>query len=108
MLMQICIHSVLLILLVMHINGSTGDFRMWIGEDRNKVRNIVRPNVAEFEKLYQPFMGELVEMNHSGMMRKVGILHVKLDNFSSSSCQYKGSLMPRSMLERGVWFPVLS
>ena len=46
---------------------------MWIGEDRNKVRNIVRPNLAEFEKLYQPYMDGLVEKNHSGTIRKVGI-----------------------------------
>ena len=47
---------------------------MWIGEDRNKVYNIVAPNLPEFEKLYRPYMDSLVDMNCSGTMKKVGII----------------------------------
>jgi len=48
-----------------------GDFRMFIGEDKDKIRNIIRPNVAEFERLYEPHLSSLVEKTADGRMKAV-------------------------------------
>lgn len=60
------LHSALILLsqtfteeeLYMQIAGLsyTGDFRMTFGEDKDKVRKIVRPQIQNFRKLYQPLL----------------------------------------------------
>ncbi|XP_047474281.1 phosphatidate cytidylyltransferase, mitochondrial-like isoform X2 [Penaeus chinensis] len=39
----------------------SGDFRMQVGEDQNKVRNIVRAQTQEFRTLYTPILNDLSE-----------------------------------------------
>lgn len=41
----------------------TGDLRMVVGEDRNKVRNIVKPNMDKFRKLYYPIVSNCISVN---------------------------------------------
>lgn len=44
---------------------------MLVGEDKNKIKNIIQPNMAEFERLYEPYLGSFVERISDGRMRKV-------------------------------------
>lgn len=50
---------------------SPGDFRMVFGEDKRKVHNIVQANIPEFEKLYSPFLPDLVEFLPGDQMIRV-------------------------------------
>jgi translocator assembly and maintenance protein 41 len=51
-----------------------GDFRMFVGEDKKKVTNIVRGSLTEFQDLYSPFLTDLVDyLPDNKMIKKVGI-----------------------------------
>ncbi|NXS06700.1 TAM41 protein, partial [Neodrepanis coruscans] len=59
--------------LYMQIAGLSysGDFRMVIGEDRSKVQNIVKPNIAHFQKLYSSILQDcpqVVYKHHLGRL----------------------------------------
>ncbi|NWV42544.1 TAM41 protein, partial [Grantiella picta] len=59
--------------LYMQIAGLSysGDFRMIIGEDKSKVQNIVKPNVAHFQKLYSNILQDcpqVVYKHHLGRL----------------------------------------
>ncbi len=47
----------------------SGDFRMTVGEDKDKVSNIVRPNIDFFRELYEPV---LVAQDHLHWKREEG------------------------------------
>lgn len=44
----------------------TGDFRMTVGEDRNKIKNIVLPNIDKFKELYKMTIDNTSTMNSGG------------------------------------------
>lgn len=52
----------------------TGDFRMIVGEDRDKISNIVLPNFLYFQKLYHTLINEDKNLNLSN-----GIIEQNLD-----------------------------
>lgn len=41
---------------------------MIIGEDKQKVRNIVIPNLSHFSELYKPYTDTLLEETADGML----------------------------------------
>ena len=73
-----------------------GDFRMTVGEDKNKVANIVRPNIAEFRKLYSPILEKNSEHIHCNKSR--GMFEQCLE---PASQYHHLSLLPK-MLQVGL------
>ena len=70
----------------------TGDFRMTIGEDRNKILNIVRPNIERFRMIYEPI---LIQDKHVNWNKSQGIIE---QSTSFASRFHHLSLLPRMML----------
>ena len=44
---------------------------MYFGEDRNKVNNIVKPNLTDFRDLYTPYLKGLVSVEREVIVKKV-------------------------------------
>jgi mitochondrial translocator assembly and maintenance protein 41 len=73
-----------------------GDFRMLVGEDRNKVSNIVRPNADRFQKLYEKI---LVNDDHVHWNRA----ERKLEQCRSAASNYHHlNLLPKWLMFRLV------
>ena len=49
----------------------TGDFRMLVGEDKEKVANIVKGSLLEFQDMYSPVLPEFVDFLPGNLMMKV-------------------------------------
>ncbi|XP_071296158.1 phosphatidate cytidylyltransferase, mitochondrial isoform X5 [Agelaius tricolor] len=51
----------------------SGDFRMIIGEDRFKVQNIVKPNIAHFQKLYSTILQDCPQVVYKHQLGRLQI-----------------------------------
>ena len=47
---------------------------MIVGEDRNKIRNIVLPNLPHFSELYKPYIDSFLEESADGLLYRVWYL----------------------------------
>ena len=102
---QNAVHTALLLLsdtfteedLFLTITGLsyTGDFRMTVGEDKNKVKNIVKPSIEQFRQIYEPI---LEHEDHLHWNKSQGILEQSL---SATSRQHHLNLLPK-MLQLGL------
>ena len=71
----------------------SGDFRMTVGEDKNKVENIVKPNIERFRAMYEPVWKNFEE--HLHFSKDQGIFEQSL-NYSSKF--HHLNLLPKMVL----------
>ena len=74
----------------------TGDFRMTIGEDKNKILNIVRPNIERFRMIYEPI---LMQDKHVHFNKSQGVIEQSTD-FASRF--HHVNLLPKMVLNNVV------
>jgi translocator assembly and maintenance protein 41 len=104
--LQSAVHAAMLILpetfseeqLYMTITNLSysGDFRMSIGEDQNKIKNIVKPNMENFRKLYESI---LKNEDHVHWNKTNGLFEQPL---SPSSLSHHLNLLPKTLLNNLV------
>jgi len=70
----------------------TGDFRMTVGENRDKVQNIVHPNKQRFHELYE---STLVNEEHLHWNQSSGTMEQSL---SATSTYHHLNLLPKSLM----------
>jgi len=70
----------------------TGDFRMTVGENRDKVHNIVRPNVQRFRSLYESVV---TNEEHLYWNQSSGTMEQSL---SAASTYHHLNLLPKSLM----------
>ncbi|NXA62851.1 TAM41 protein, partial [Mohoua ochrocephala] len=73
--------------LYMQIAGLSysGDFRMIIGEDKSKVQNIVKPNVAHFQKLYSNILQDCPQVVYKHHLGRLEASILLLNSFKPSN-----------------------
>ncbi|XP_064622505.1 phosphatidate cytidylyltransferase, mitochondrial-like [Lineus longissimus] len=74
----------------------SGDFRMSIGEDQNKIKNIVKPNMENFRRLYETI---LEKEDHFHWNKTKGLFEQPL---SPSSLSHHLNLLPKILLKNLV------
>ncbi|XP_055855691.1 uncharacterized protein LOC129918945 [Episyrphus balteatus] len=77
----------------------SGDFRMIFGENKNKVQNIVRPQLEEFFELYQPVLRSLSPYVAVGKEKTKNEIFFEQDK-SVKATQHHLKLLPSHMQER--------
>ena len=78
----------------------SGDFRMKVGEDQNKVRNIVIPNMQHFHDLYEPILNG--EREHLHWQRGDGCFE---QNVEQTCREHHLNLLPSNVLTHLVCKP---
>lgn len=71
-----------------------GDFRMYFGEKKDKVKNIVEPQLDAFLKLYRPHLKEMSNFVHVPDFSKVCDTRIKQDKSPESILKHLEAMPP--------------
>lgn len=63
-----------------------GDFRMTFGENKNKIENIVKPQMLGFRRLYKPYLKVLQDFVHFPVTNASSLKELKDLNINDISC----------------------